>query len=83
MSHTVRSWGPGAQQIRPKRHKAKRTKFKICERTGKRGYKTRDQAEASIVRNGEYLRPYRCEFCHRFHLTSEPPRSEPIQERKR
>lgn len=50
-----------------------------CPRTGKRAYPTRGAALAAIVRGtyaGATLRPYRCEFCRRWHLTSQPKREE-------
>jgi len=54
----------------------KRPKSKLCEATGKLGYKTREDAVASVAEfsRREHYRPqriYPCPFCHRFHTTSE------------
>ena len=50
-------------------------------RTGKKQYHSDDEAKEALtrirqdvvdVREKTPLRSYRCEFCHRWHLTSQP-----------
>jgi hypothetical protein len=50
----------------------------ICQR--KRRYETRAEADAVALRADVTLRTYKCELCHKFHLTSRtkglrPPRA--------
>lgn len=50
------------------------TKRPVCAR--KVSYRSEDQAKHAMSRihqaGGPKMRPYRCPFCGRFHLTSQP-----------
>lgn len=46
----------------------KSTRLRIC--TAKRRYLTQEQAQAAVERATIILRPYRCDRCGQFHLTS-------------
>ena len=47
-----------------------------CTRSGKHTYGTREtairEAERASLASGRPFRAYQCEFCHFFHLTSQP-----------
>ena len=45
-----------------------RTRLRICER--KRRFPSRAAAQAAAAGDGLALRPYRCDRCRQFHLTS-------------
>jgi hypothetical protein len=45
-----------------------RTRLSVCRR--KLGYGSEDEALAAARATGLVLRPYRCDRCRRFHLTS-------------
>jgi hypothetical protein len=45
-----------------------RTRLSIC--AGKLRYASVEEAQAIVVRSGLPLRPYRCDRCYQFHLTS-------------
>lgn len=45
-----------------------RTTLGICTRKAR--YKTEQAARDAAVRSGLVLRPYRCELCRDYHLTS-------------
>lgn len=54
-----------------------RPKAKKCKQTGKRGYATREDALVTLSqasRSKAVQRVYRCEFCSRWHLTSQQKR---------
>nr|WP_076073331.1 hypothetical protein [Sphingomonas montana] len=44
-----------------------RTRASVCAR--KRGFATQQDAQAAATAAPFPLRPYRCDRCHRFHLT--------------
>lgn len=46
----------------------RRTRLSVCQR--KRGHATREAAIAAAVAGGWLARPYRCDRCGQFHLTS-------------
>ena len=46
----------------------KRTRLSVCRR--KRPFPTLDDATRAALAGGWVLRPYRCDRCGRFHLTS-------------
>jgi len=51
----------------------------LCWRTGKIGYGSREHAVRKLERNQRRFRPaqqrvYECEFCERWHVTSQLPR---------
>ena len=46
----------------------KRTKLSVCAR--KKRFPTEAEAEAAALAATITLRPYRCDRCHQFHLTS-------------
>jgi hypothetical protein len=45
-----------------------RTRLSVCRRKAR--YGDEGEALAAIARSGLVLRPYRCDRCRRFHLTS-------------
>ena len=45
-----------------------RTRLSVCAR--KQGFATGEEALAAAERSGLALRPYLCDRCRRFHLTS-------------
>jgi hypothetical protein len=57
-----------------------RTRLSICQR--KTRYASMEAAAASAQASGLVLRPYRCERCHQWHLTSRTKgRRVPVWER--
>ena len=54
----------------------KRTKLSTCTR--KRRYRTEGEAVAVALAGGLALRPYRCDRCGQFHLTSRTKGKRPM-----
>jgi hypothetical protein len=52
----------------PRRTEAMRTKASICAR--KQRFSSSQAAVEAIARSGLVLRPYRCDRCQQYHLTS-------------
>jgi hypothetical protein len=53
-----------------------RTRLSICER--KRRFASREEAVGAALAAGIVLRPYRCDRCGRFHLTSRTKGKRPL-----
>lgn len=43
----------------------------ICPEQGKRGYGSKSAALASQRTNNHRMRPYKCPYCHLWHVTKE------------
>lgn len=42
---------------------------KLCEKTGKRCFRSKSEARKAMRKLADTLRAYVCEFCHLWHLT--------------